>query len=61
MTSRERVIKALNFEPADRIPRSLWKLYGVLMMRREEFDEMNRLYDFDTTRPPFKPGDAAKK
>jgi len=61
LTSRERVIKALNFEGTDRVPRSLWKLYGVLMMREDEFDEVNRLYDFDTTRPPFKPGDAEKQ
>jgi len=61
MTSRERVINALNFQPTDRVARSLWKLYGILMLRKEEFDRMNQLFEFDTTRPPFKPGDARRR
>jgi len=61
MTSRERATKTLNFERTDRVPRDLMKLYGILMMRKDEFDEMNRRFDFDYVRPPFKPGDSRKE
>ncbi len=35
------MVKALNFEPVDRAPMDLWKLYGILMLRKDEFDKMN--------------------
>ncbi|MHB0997704.1 MAG: uroporphyrinogen decarboxylase family protein [Armatimonadota bacterium] len=40
MTSRERVIKTLNFEPVDRAPRQLWALPGIPMYRNDELLEV---------------------
>ncbi|MFC1737338.1 hypothetical protein ACFL1X_14595, partial [Candidatus Hydrogenedentota bacterium] len=52
MTSRERVTKALRHEPTDRVPRDLWQLYGILMLRKDEHDDMRKQFDFDVVRPP---------
>ncbi len=60
LTGRERMVKAMNFEPTDRAPMDLWKLYGILMLRKDEFDKMNERFDFDVVRPPFKAGEARK-
>ena len=40
MTSRERVIKALEFRHPDRAPRDLWALAGVTETRQDEFREV---------------------
>ncbi len=55
LTSRERVIKAYNFEPTDRVPRDLWKLYGVLKLRNDEYEKMLDRFDFDFVRAAHKP------
>ncbi|MBN2310700.1 MAG: methyltransferase [Candidatus Hydrogenedentes bacterium] len=47
MTSRERVIRALEFDHPDRAPRDLWALPGVRMFRGEELDEMSARYPSD--------------
>ncbi len=56
MTSRERVIRVLKFEEVDRLPRQLWALPGVWMFRREEVEEVNRLYPSDIAGPDFRYG-----
>ena len=56
MTSRERVTKALNHEPTDRVPREVCKLYGVLMMRKEEHDRMVEKFETDFATPGGKYG-----
>ncbi len=60
LTSRERVIKAFNFEPTDRVPRDLWKLYGILMLRKDEYKAMHERFHFDVTYCKFKPGNNVK-
>lgn len=52
MTSRERVIKALEFESPDRAPRHLWQLPGVEMMRNDELEELRAKYPMDISQPP---------
>ena len=47
MTSRERVIKALEFKHPDRVPRNLWKLPGLTMFRKKELDEILELFPED--------------
>jgi uroporphyrinogen decarboxylase len=61
LTSRERVIKAFNFEPTDRVPRDLWQLYGILMLRKEEHDRMRERFDFDVCYCAFSPGSNMKQ
>lgn len=47
MNSRERVIKTLNFEEVDRLPRNLWRLPGVEMFRKDELNEVLERYPED--------------
>lgn len=47
MTSRERVLKTLNFEAVDRAPRQLWALPGIPMYRNDEFMEVMNLFPSD--------------
>lgn len=51
MTSRDRVLKTLDFSCPDRAPRHLWTLPGVEMFRGEELARMRAEYpeDFATT------------
>src|SRR5208283_800232 len=51
MTSRDRVLKTLDFSGPDRAPRHLWTLPGVEMFRGEELARMRAEYpeDFATT------------
>ncbi|MFA7206484.1 MAG: hypothetical protein WC102_09155, partial [Saccharofermentanales bacterium] len=56
MDSRERVIKVLNFEEVDRLPRNLWVLPGVEMFRKNELDEFLDKYPDDFTGPDYKYG-----
>lgn len=53
MTSRERVIKTLNFEEVDRLPRDLWALPGIGMFRKNELDEVCQRYPSDFGGVPF--------
>lgn len=56
MTSRERVIRALEFDRPDRAPRDLWALAGVSMFRRQEFDDVVRLFPTDFAAPTVRYG-----
>ena len=47
MTSRERVLRTLEFDHPDRAPRDLWALAGVGMLRKEELDAVNEKYPGD--------------
>jgi len=49
MTSRERVLRTLEFRQPDRAPRDLWALAGVTMLRRRDFDEVLARYPIDFT------------
>jgi hypothetical protein len=40
MTSRQRVIAALEFKSPDRVPRNLWRLPGVKMCRKDELQKL---------------------
>ena len=56
MTSRERVVRALEFSKPDRVPRHLWRLPGVKMYRQEEVDAVLAKYPEDITRLEFEYG-----
>jgi len=56
MTSRERVIKALEFKEPDRPPRDLWTLPVVERFRKEEKEELIKKFPMDIDCPKFKPG-----
>lgn len=56
MNSRQRVIKALNFEEVDRLPRSLWRLPGVEMFRKDELNEVLEKYQEDFSAPVYSYG-----
>ena len=53
MTSRDRVIKTLNHEPVDVIPRDLWTAPGIQMLRQDELAEMSFRYPSDIVKPDF--------
>ena len=54
MTSRDRVIGALNHQPVDRAPRDLWYLPGVEMMRPDELADLGGLFPSDVQKPDFR-------
>lgn len=54
MTSRERVIRALNHEPVDRAPRDLWASAATELQRGDELAEMAFRYPNDLVRPEFR-------
>lgn len=56
MTSRDRMIKTLNFEDTDRVPRDLWYLPAVAMFQSEEKKALVRRYPLDISRPSYEPG-----
>lgn len=51
MTSRQRVIKTLEFDSPDRAPRDLWTLPGVGMLRPDELETVQKRYPSDFTGP----------
>lgn len=51
MTSRERVLRALNFNQPDRAPRDLWALPGVPMFRAEELHSVQERFPADFGTP----------
>ncbi|HYW81448.1 MAG TPA: uroporphyrinogen decarboxylase family protein [Thermoguttaceae bacterium] len=53
MTSRDLVIRALNHEPVDRIPRDLWVCSAVENSRRDEAAELATRFPNDIVRPDF--------
>ncbi len=56
MTSRERVIKAIEFGCPDRVPRELWALPGVTSDRRDEYEDLLAKYPDDFTGADFRYG-----
>jgi uroporphyrinogen decarboxylase len=56
ITSRDRVIKTLNFEEADRVPRDLWVLPGAQHQYREAIDTMMRRFPSDIGKASNSPG-----
>jgi len=62
MTSRDLVIKTLNHQPADRVPRDLWPAPAVELFRGDELAEINVRFPPDIIQPDFKypPGQRAK-
>ena len=55
MTSRERIIKALNFEETDRLPRDLWFLESCRINYGEEVDRVAEEYPSDIGYPRYDP------
>jgi hypothetical protein len=53
MTSRDRVIRTLCHQPVDRVPRDLWVVPAVEMLRDDEVAEMSFRYPPDVIRPEF--------
>ena len=51
MTSRERVIKTLEFDGPDRAPREIWALVGVTVGRKDEYEEVCRRFPSDFAGP----------
>jgi uroporphyrinogen decarboxylase len=56
MNSRERVIKTLEFEEVDRIPRHFWTLPAIPMYRQNELDEVTEKYPSDFGSPDYSYG-----
>lgn len=56
MNSRERVIKTLEFEEVDRLPRHLWTLPAVPMFRKTELEELLTKYPSDFGLPIYNYG-----
>jgi len=56
MDSRERVIRTLQFNYPDRVPRDLWALPGTYLSRKNELDEIYKLFPIDFTTPVFSYG-----
>lgn len=52
-TSRDRVIRTLNHEPVDRVPRELWATAATESLRADELAEMSFRYPSDIVRPDF--------
>jgi len=56
LTSRERVIKAINFDYPDRVPRDLWWLPAVEMTQKEELNNLLERIPMDIDTPKYKVG-----
>ena len=56
MTGRERVIKALEFDYPDRVPRDLWWLPAVEMTQKEELENLVKRIPKDIETPKFRAG-----
>ncbi|MBX7256409.1 MAG: methyltransferase [Candidatus Hydrogenedentes bacterium] len=61
MTSRERVVKALESDRPDRVPRDLWTLPGVRLNRANELKRMYELYPSDIGAPLFRYGKSLRQ
>lgn len=53
VNSRERVIRTLNHEEVDRIPRQLWALPGISMFRKGELEEVKSKFPEDIGAPKY--------
>lgn len=56
MNSRERVIRTLRQEEVDRVPRQLWMLPAIPMLRKEELDEVLGKFLSDFGSPLYRYG-----
>lgn len=56
MTGRERVIKTLEFDYPDRVPRDLWRLPAVEMTQEKELESLLTKIPMDIETPKFKAG-----
>ncbi len=56
MTAKERVIKAINFDYPDRVPRDLWWLPAVEMTQKKELENLLKKMPMDIGTPKFKAG-----
>jgi len=56
MTGRERVIKAVEFDYPDRVPRDLWWLPAVEMTQKKELESLLERIPMDIGTPKFKIG-----
>jgi uroporphyrinogen decarboxylase len=56
MNSRERMIKTLNHEEVDRIPRDLWCLPYIPKYKKDKLSEVNKKFSRDISSPPYKYG-----
>jgi len=54
ITSRDRVIRTLNHEAVDRVPRDLWASHATRLLRGDELAEMSFRYPNDIVRPEFR-------
>ncbi|KXA89282.1 hypothetical protein AKJ62_03435 [candidate division MSBL1 archaeon SCGC-AAA259D14] len=61
MKSRERVIKTLEFDNPDRVPRDLWWLPAIEMFQEEELEALMSKYPMDITAPEIEPGTTAQQ
>jgi len=52
MTSRERVIKTLNHQPLDRVPRDLWVSWWIRTFHPNKLDEVKRRFPLDIEYTP---------
>lgn len=56
MKGKERVIRTLEFDNPDRVPRDLWWLPAVEMFQEEELERLKRKYPMDIGIPEIEPG-----
>lgn len=56
MTGRERVVKTLEFDNPDRVPRDLWYLPAVEMFQENELNEILDKFPMDICYPEFSTG-----
>lgn len=60
MTSRERVVKTLNFQAPDRVPRDLWHPLSLELFRKSELDRLLEKYPRDFTLPDYTYGQSSR-
>jgi len=61
MTGRERMMRTLNFQDVDRIPRDLWTLPGIGMFRQDEADRLLNRFPMDLVRADIGYGDGKRE
>lgn len=60
MTSRERVIKTLNFQRPDRAPRDLWYPLALELFRKDELELFLEKFPRDFTLPEYSYGESSR-
>jgi len=59
MTSRERVLRALEFRTPDRVPRDIWALPAVSLYQKADYEELVARFPMDIAMPCATPGTTA--